>query len=127
MVNVKVSYFIKHFLLKVLSNCWTFALLTARFFSFHRSLNLSTNLSQNSLSCRAYFLESLKNRWCTIISRFAKGDSFSSLMKAKCSGVISHCGPLLATSTKGLHLPFTLAKKRIYLDTQLKGKLTDLF
>ena len=41
-------------------------------------------------------------------------------------GVISHYGPLLAPFRKGLPLPFSLAKKRIYLDTQLKGALTDL-
>ena len=42
-------------------------------------------------------------------------------------GVISQCGPLLEPSKKGLPLPFTLAKKRTYLDTQLKEEITDLF
>ena len=41
--------------------------------------------------------------------------------------VISQCAPLLVLSKKGLPLPFSLAKKRIYLYTQLKGELTDLF
>ena len=35
--------------------------------------------------------------------------------------------PLLAPSKKGLLLAFTFAKKRTYLDTQLKGDLTNLF
>ena len=41
----------------------------------------------------------------------------------------SHNAPplLLAPSKKDLPLLFSLAKKRIYLDTQLKGELTDLF
>ena len=34
---------------------------------------------------------------------------------------------LLAPFKKGLSLPLTLAKKKKYLDTQLKGELTDLF
>ena len=34
---------------------------------------------------------------------------------------------LHAPSKKGLHLPFSLAKNRIYLDTYLKEELTDLF
>ena len=42
-------------------------------------------------------------------------------------GVISHRGPPPCTLQKGLPVPFTLAKKRTYLDTQLKGELTDLF
>ena len=34
---------------------------------------------------------------------------------------------LLAPFKKGLSLPLTLAKKKTYLDTQLKGELIDLF
>ena len=30
-------------------------------------------------------------------------------------------------SKKGLSFPFSLGKKRIYLETELKGELTDLF
>ena len=41
--------------------------------------------------------------------------------------VISQCSPLLALFKKGTPLLFRLAKKRRYLDTQLKGELTDLF
>ena len=35
--------------------------------------------------------------------------------------------PLLHPSKKGLYFPFSLGKKLIYLETQLKGELTDLF
>ena len=35
--------------------------------------------------------------------------------------------PLLHPSKKGLSFPFSLGKKIIYLETQLKGELTDLF
>ena len=38
-------------------------------------------------------------------------------------GVTSQCG----LQDKGLPLAFSLARKRIYLDTQLKAELTDLF
>ena len=47
--------------------------------------------------------------------------------------IISQCPPpLLASSKKGLPFSFTpfsfiLAKKKTYLDTQLKGKFADLF
>ena len=34
---------------------------------------------------------------------------------------------LLQPSKKSLSLPFSLGKKRIYLETQLKGEFTDLF
>ena len=42
--------------------------------------------------------------------------------------VISQCAPppLVATFKKGLPLPFSLAKKGIYLGTQLKEDLTYL-
>ena len=47
--------------------------------------------------------------------------------------IILQCGPpfafasLLHPSKKGLSFPFSLGKKRIYLETQLKGEFTDLF
>ena len=40
---------------------------------------------------------------------------------------IAMFSPLLHTSKKGLSFPFSLSKKIIYLETQLKGELTDLF
>ena len=42
-------------------------------------------------------------------------------------GVNSQCGLPLAPSKKGLPVIFSLAKKRTYLDTQLKEEPTDLF
>ena len=42
-------------------------------------------------------------------------------------GVISQCGLPSCTLQKGLPLIFTLAKKRTYLDTQLKGEFADFF
>ena len=42
--------------------------------------------------------------------------------------IILQCGPSsLHPSKKGLSFPFSLGKKRIYLETQLKGEFTDLF
>ena len=40
--------------------------------------------------------------------------------------IVLQCGPpsLLCPSKK---VPFSLVKKRIYLETQLKGEFTDLF
>ena len=58
----------------------------------------------------------------TIISSFIRGET------TKCPRRKSHnAAVLLAPSKKGPPLAFSLAKKRIYLDTQLKGELTDLF
>ena len=58
-----------------------------------------------------------------IISNLTKGQNFSSFVTAKCSWDSSHnAASLLAPSKKGLPL-FSLLKKRIYLDTQLKGDL----
>ena len=66
-----------------------------------------------------------KQRAGRIILNFTKGETFSSLMTTKYSwGQSQNVVPLLASSKKGLPLPFSLAKKRIYLDTQLKGQLT---
>ena len=55
---------------------------------------------------------------------YAKRKSFSSLITNKLLlGVISQCGH----QDKGLPISFFLAKKRIYLDIQLKVELTNLF
>ena len=63
-----------------------------------------------------------------IISNFTKGEAFLFLMTTKCSSGKSHnVALLLLPPRKGLPLLFSLAKKRIYLDTQLKAELTDLF
>ena len=41
--------------------------------------------------------------------------------------ILQYASPLSYTLQKGLPITFSLAKKRIYLDTQLKGEITDLF
>ena len=71
-----------------------------------------------------------KQRRGRIISNFtnAKGETFPSLTVLwqpswLLLGVISQFG----LQDKGLPLPFSLAKKKMYLDTQLKLELTKLF
>ena len=116
----------KDFLLKALSNCQTCTLLTAGFFSFDMSWNLSTNLSQNSMSCSTYLQLCQKKRRDRIISNLTneKGETFSSLMTTKLLlEVISQYG----FQDKGLPLPFNLANKRIYQDNQLTTELNNLF
>ena len=94
-------------------------------------LNLSTNLSQNSISYNAFLQGANKKQWGVgegeIISNFTNVETFLSYDNQVLLWVISQCLPLLAPSKKGLLLPFTLAKKRIYLDNQLKGEVIDLF
>ena len=41
--------------------------------------------------------------------------------------ILQYASPLSYTLQKDLPITFSLAKKRIYLDTQLKGEITDLF
>ena len=62
-----------------------------------------------------------------IISNFTKKKLFISYDNQLLLGVISQCASPSSTLKKGLPLPFTLAKKRTYPDTHLKGELTDLF
>ena len=71
-----------------------------------------------------------KQRTGSIISNFTKRrDFFISYDNLVLLGVISQCAtlPLLAPFKKVHPPPFSLAKERIYLDTQLKAELTDLF
>ena len=69
-----------------------------------------------------------KQRRGSIISNFTNGETFSSLMTTKYSwGKYHNVVSLLVPLKKSLPLPFSLGKKRIYLDTQLKGELNDLF
>ena len=72
-----------------------------------------------------------KQRTGRIISNFKKGQTFRLLWQISALGdnltmwlAFSHPPP---PPKKGLPLPFTLTKKITYLDTQLKGDLTDLF
>ena len=82
------------------------------------------------LQCLYVGGSSKKQRRVRIISNFRKGETFHFYDNQVLLCVISQCAsppPLLAPSKKGLPLPFNFAKKRIYVDTQLKGELTDLF
>ena len=80
------------------------------------------------LQCLFVKKSNKKQRRGRVISNFKKGGTFSSLMTTKCFWrAISEYGPLLSPSKKGLSVPFSLVKKRIYLGIQLKGELTDLF
>ena len=82
----------------------------------------------NVLQCLFVRGSNKKQRRGRIISNFTKGETFSSLMTTKCSCGESHnVAALLAPFKKGLPLPVSLAKKRIYLTTQLTGELTDSF
>ena len=103
-------------------------MMTAGFFTFDRSWDLSKNLSYSSMPCSAY-LSNKQQRSGRIIFKFHKRtDFFVFYDNQVLLGVISRCAPLPSPPyKKDLPLLFSLATKRIYLDTQLKGELTDLF
>ena len=81
------------------------------------------------MSCRAYLSGGLikKKGEVGLFQISQKERLFISYDKQVLLAVTHNVVPLLAPSKNGLPLPFTLAKKRTYLDTQLKGELTDLF
>ena len=64
-----------------------------------------------------------KKQWRgRIISNFTKGET------SAVGDNLTMWSPFLhPPSKKGLSFPFSLGKKRIYLETQLKGEVTDLF
>ena len=70
-----------------------------------------------------------KQRKGRIISNFRKGETFFiTYDNHVLLGDSSKCGASLLSPPKlGLSLLFSFAKKRIYLETQVKGGLTDLF
>ena len=121
MFNVTASHSPKHFLLEDLVFIRTFPWWQQGYFD--RSWNLSTNLSQSSIPCSTY----LQQRRGGIISNLTKVNLFS-YNNQVLFGVISQCSRHPAPSQKeSFPLSFTLAKKIIDLDTQLKEELTDLF
>ena len=82
----------------------------------------------HALQCLFVRGSNKKQRRGSIISNFTNGETFSSLMTTKYSwGKYHNVAPLLVPLKKSLPLPFSFGKKRIYLDTQLKGELNDLF
>ena len=110
---------------KTLCNCQTFDLLTAGIFSFDVTESIHKFIIKlHVLQCLLVRGSKKKQRRGSIILNFTKRrDFFISYDNQVLLGVISQCGPLSCT----LPLPFSFAKKRIYLDTQLKAELTDLF
>ena len=111
-------------LYKALSNYnFTLTLLTAGFFNFDRSWNLSIHkfiIELHVLQCLFVRGSNKKQRRGRIISNF-----ISYLYQP--SDNIAMWSPFLHPFKKGLSPPFSLGKKRVYLETQLKGEFTDLF
>ena len=103
----------------------------SRAFSFESSKwLLDLCLDDSRILCFWQILESTKGG--SIISNFTKGETFSSLMTTKFSwgllGINLKMWPLfLHPPGKELLLPFSLAKKRIGLDTQLNESLLICF
>ena len=128
MVNVTGSCSPKHFLLKALSNYWTFALLTVGFCTFDRSWNLSTNISQSSIPCSAYLQGSIiSNKGGVRLIQISQKDKLFHLYNNQVLlGVKSEFIPPFYYFQKGLLSTFSLSRNRIYLDTHLKEELTDL-
>ena len=106
-------------LYKALSNYnFTLTLLTAGFFNFDRSWNLSIHkfiIELHVLQCLFVRGSNKKQRRGRIISNF-----ISYLYQP--SDNIAMWSPFLHPSKKGLSFPLSLGKKRIYLETQLKGE-----
>ena len=72
--------------------------------------------------------ESNKKQRSRIVSNFKKRRLFHFLWQPSALGCnLTMWHPLLPPFKKGIPLPFSLAKKRTYLDTQLKTELTYLF
>ena len=96
--------------------------------NFERSWNLFTEFIIELLALLTYLQGSLINSKDRVISNFTKRETFFiSYNNQVLLEVISRCAPLLVTSKKGLPFPFSLAKKKIYLDTHSKEELTGLF
>ena len=61
------------------------------------------------------------------MKNFTRGENFLSHDSHALLGIIPQCGSPYCTLQKRHFLLFSLAKKRIYLDTQLKEVFADLF
>ena len=82
------------------------------------------------MSCSAYLYGGLEKKTKEGLDYFKfhkMGDFFISHDNQVLLGITHNVVPLFAPSKKGLSFSFSLAKKRIYLETQLKGEFTDLF
>ena len=109
MKNIQVKHglcdsiiYLKHFLLKALTNYQTFAFLTAGFFTFARSWNLS---KLHVLQCLFVNGSNKKQKRCRIILRFTKGETSSCLMTTKRTLGSSH--QVLPTSCTLQKRPFS--------------------
>ena len=132
MVNVTASYSQKHFLLEALSTYQIFPLVTAGFFwqvleSIHKfviELNTLKYLFVRGWEC----LLTAKEEWDYL--GFHKKRDFLYLISYNYQvllGIISQLTPFLHPLKNVLPLPFSLAKKKIYMDTHLKEALSYLF
>ena len=126
-----VSYSPKHFPLKAPSNLLDLCLADSRIMYFWQVLEFTHKfiVELRALQCLIIKGSNKQQRRSTIIQTFTKEQTFSSLMTTKSSWGWSHNSAylLLASSKKDLPLLDRLAKKRIYLDSHLKGELADLF
>ena len=131
MVNVTASYYSQKFAFECSKLLLDLCLADSRILYFWYVLKSIHKfiIELHALQCLFVTGFDKKQTRGRIISNFTKAETFSSLMTTnKYSWWWSHNAvPLLAPLKKGLPLPFSLGKKRIYLDTQLKGELTDLF
>ena len=85
-------------------------------------------IAPHILQCSFVRGSNKKQRTGRTISDFKKRETFSFLMTIKCSwGWSNNVALLLAPFKNGFPFPFSLVKKRINLDIQLKGELTDFF
>ena len=122
MVNVTASYSPKTFSFEGSKWLLDLCLVDSRILYFWYVLESirKSIIGLHVLQCLFVRESNKKTRRGRIVLNFTKGEPFSPLMTTKCSwGQSYNLASLLA--------PFSLAKKRIYLDTQLKAELTDLF
>ena len=79
------------------------------------------------MSCSACFYEGLiKNKGGVGLFQISQNERLFRVLYEP-SDNLAMWSPFLYPSKKGLSFPFSLGKKRIYLETQLKGEFTDLF
>ena len=129
MVNVTASYSPKHFLLKALSNLLDLCLVNSKILYFWQVLESIHKfiIELHTLLCLFVRGYNKQQRNVRIISNFTKGLTFFiSYDNQVLLGVISQQVPLLAPYKKELPLVFSLDKKIIYLDTQLKEESVQL-
>ena len=84
----------------------------------------SLEISQNSMSCSAYLWGGLiKNKGGVGLFQISQKERLFHVLYQP-SDNLAMWSPFLHPSKKGLSFPFSLSKKRIYLEPQLKGEFT---